>query len=266
MSDAPEQLSPWAVEALARLDKIEAIATQLKVAVRVTTEQRDTAADVLRLAVELADVKAQRDAALAEVERLRTEPRRAIFAEIDDERRRQDAKWGPVTRAYDVDPVLAARGASPMRIAAEHEIPTEARAKQLCDLAAKQGVCTYTHIVVEELAEAVAAHADKEAMRSELVQLAASVVKWIEGVDLDLGKPAPAERDWDAELRAIRPGAEWFRSFSRRSWAVALGREISVYSESDADPVGIWRDARACHPGISRLVDERNAADKAGAT
>lgn len=66
-----------------------------------------------------------------------------------------------------------------------HEIPTEARAKFLCQTAEARGTCSFTAIVVEELAEAVAKYRDVEAMRVELVQLAACVVKWIEAIDLD---------------------------------------------------------------------------------
>lgn len=133
------------------------------------------------------------DKANAEVVRLRalvtmptTAARAVIYREIDAERERQDAKWGPVRRRPDVDPVLAARGASHQRICEEHEIPTETRAKFLCENAERRGECSFTAIVVEELAEVVAKHGTT-AMREELIQLAACIVKWVEAVDLPNG-------------------------------------------------------------------------------
>lgn len=124
--------------------------------------------------------------------------RAGIFAEIDAERRRQDVKWGPVRRQPDVDPVLAARGAPGQRICEEHEIPSEARAKFLCQNAERRGECSFTAIVVEELSEAVEKYSDIPAMRVELIQLAASVVKWIEAVGLDAALSSTGGADVDA--------------------------------------------------------------------
>lgn len=111
-------------------------------------------------------------------------PRGRVFGDISAERERQDAKWGPVRKQPNVQPVLAARGADHQRIAEHHEIPTADRAKQLCRMAAERGECSFTDIVVEELCEAVEVHDDPVRLREELVQTAASVVKWIEALDL----------------------------------------------------------------------------------
>jgi hypothetical protein len=119
--------------------------------------------------------------------------RAGIFHEIDAERSRQDAKWGPVRRQPHVDPVLAARGADHFRICQEHEIPNVHRAKFLCQEAERRGECSFTAIAVEELCEAVEKHDDEAAMRVELVQLAAVIVKWIESLALPADPPKTEE-------------------------------------------------------------------------
>lgn len=109
-----------------------------------------------------------------------------VLGQVRAERGRQDAKWG-VQDHPSVDPVLMQRdgGCEPERMASEYEIPTEPRAKALCEMAARAGRCTFAHIAVEELAEAVAAAtaAGEASCRAELVQLAAVVVAWIEAID-----------------------------------------------------------------------------------
>jgi hypothetical protein len=102
-----------------------------------------------------------------------------IFDEIKTERCKQDTKWGEQNH-HSVDPTIEDRGGQ--RVCQEYEIPSEARAKFLCDNAAKYNRCTYAHIAVEELCEAVGASGDIQ-RRVELVQLAAVIVAWIECID-----------------------------------------------------------------------------------
>lgn len=124
-----------------------------------------------------------------------------IFDRVNQERVRQDAKWGEQNHP-DVDRVLTERrgsvridgiagrypdGCDPQRMAEEYGIPTEGRAKANCDGAAKIGQCTWAHIAVEELAEVVHAatlaqqgRGSEEDVDAELVQLAAVVTAWIE--------------------------------------------------------------------------------------
>lgn len=105
---------------------------------------------------------------------------------IRAERRRQDRRWG-VQDHPDVCPVLTGRpgGATPQRIAEDLEIPGEDRAKYLCGIAARAGRTTWAVILVEELAEAVAAAArgDRAGLRAELIQVAAVAVAWVESID-----------------------------------------------------------------------------------
>lgn len=125
-----------------------------------------------------------------------------IFDEINQERVRQDAKWGEQNHP-DVDRVLTDRvpspfhkssfatpGCTPHRMAEEYGIPDATRARASCDGAARIGQCTWAHILVEEIAEAVEAatlaqlgRGPLAALRKELVQVAAVAVSWIEAID-----------------------------------------------------------------------------------
>lgn len=106
-----------------------------------------------------------------------------IIYEILVERKKQDVKWGEQNHPS-VDPILTERpgGCTPERMCEEYELPTENRAKSSCNIATKNGKLTFTHIVVEELCEAVSA-VDDDARREELIQLGACVVQWIEAID-----------------------------------------------------------------------------------
>lgn len=115
----------------------------------------------------------------------------AVLAEVLAERARQDAKWGEQNHP-DVDRILTERagGCIPTRMAEEYGIPSTWRARAECQRSAKAGQCTWAHIAVEELCEAVEAATDAQqgrkpisALRQELVQLAAVVVAWIEAID-----------------------------------------------------------------------------------
>jgi hypothetical protein len=105
-----------------------------------------------------------------------------VIEEIKEERKRQDAKWG-VQNHPCLDLGLLNR--SPERMCEEYEIPTESRAKQLCDRSFLVGSGTFAHIAVEEMSEVVSAF-DIHKRREELIQLAAVCVAWIEKIDRDL--------------------------------------------------------------------------------
>lgn len=157
------------------------------------------ALDRLRVEVRrLRALTADRDALAARLASEVAAARSAIYARIEAERVRQDAKWGEQNHP-DVDRVLTDRGpstyhgmtspggCSPARMAEEYGIPTESRAKASCDGAARLGQCTWAHIAVEELAEVIHAatlaqqgRGPEEHVDKELVQLAAVVTAWIE--------------------------------------------------------------------------------------
>lgn len=97
-----------------------------------------------------------------------------IFAEIEAERARQDAKWGEQNHPSVPQPVFS-------HVEFDRREDAEL-ARAACDRAAREGRCTWMHIAREEFAEAIA-ETDAAAQRAELVQLAAVVVAWIECLD-----------------------------------------------------------------------------------
>lgn len=114
--------------------------------------------------------------------------RQAIYALIEEERLRQDARWGEQNHP-DVDRVLTDRkgGCTSERMAEEYGIPTPTRAKAECDAAARVGQCTWAHILVEEVAELVEAatlaqqgQGPESDVDAELVQTIAVLVAWRE--------------------------------------------------------------------------------------
>lgn len=121
-------------------------------------------------------------------------PSIAVISDVLAERLRQDLKWGEQNHP-NVDPALIEYQASLSRVAEDYEIPTADRAKALCQLAASGRGCTWAHILIEEVAEAIeaaaihdkAVHADavlapglRMALRDELIQVAAVAVQWAE--------------------------------------------------------------------------------------
>lgn len=112
-----------------------------------------------------------------------------IFEEIKLERIKQDKKWG-VQNHPCLDEVLLKRegGCTPERMCEEYEIPSENRAKKLCETAFKRGVGTYAHIASEEFSEVISAF-DIYKRREELIQLTAVCVAWIQKIDRDLLNP-----------------------------------------------------------------------------
>lgn len=109
-----------------------------------------------------------------------------VLSQVADERQRQDTKWGEQAHP-DVDRIVAGlSGALGPRSAAHfYGIPTAEVAKAETDAAARAGECSWTHIAVEELAEAVEAAAlgDEVHLRQELVQLSAVCVQWVQALD-----------------------------------------------------------------------------------
>lgn len=126
-----------------------------------------------------------------------------VLVEVHAERRRQNEKWGRQSHPDDdprgwwfQDPGLAAAE----RRCRHFEIPGEGRAKSLCEKAAAEGTCTWPHILIEEVSEAIAAAHNPLELRGELIQVAAVATQWVE--DIDLRRAAQALEVAQASVQA----------------------------------------------------------------
>lgn len=121
-----------------------------------------------------------------------------IFADIDDERARQDAKWGEMNHPLVGNPHAPLQkvhgptarfipGSAALIECHRLGIPSESEAREACEAEHAAGDGTFASIVVEELAEAVSAaviHGEtSDEARKELVQTTAVLVAMIEAID-----------------------------------------------------------------------------------
>ncbi|QDM56629.1 hypothetical protein SEA_BIG3_47 [Mycobacterium phage Big3] len=95
----------------------------------------------------------------------RDTPRFSALTAVETELGRQDGKWGEQNHPDGTGDAL-------FKDLAE-------LAKISCDQAAISGSVTYRHILLEEVWEAMA-ESDKEKLKTELVQVAAVAVAWVE--------------------------------------------------------------------------------------
>lgn len=109
-----------------------------------------------------------------------------IWAEILEERKRQDSAWG-VQNHPDFDPVLTKRmgGCSQDRMAEHFEVPTPVRARGITSTAAERGELCWMPILQEEVSELLQWNdpSAKETLKRELIQVAAVAVAWIESIE-----------------------------------------------------------------------------------
>jgi hypothetical protein len=92
---------------------------------------------------------------------------RRVLGEVEQERARQDLKWGEQNH--------------PNGTGADYEELADA-ARAQCDSAARLGAVTWRHILLEEVCEA-SAEEDDDNLREELIQVAAVCVAWVEAID-----------------------------------------------------------------------------------
>lgn len=91
-----------------------------------------------------------------------------IMADIFDERDRQDAKWGTQNH--------------PDGTGTLYQIRQSVAARAVCNEAASRGQVTWNVILNEEVKEAFA-ESDPVKLRTELIQVAAVAMSWIEAID-----------------------------------------------------------------------------------
>lgn len=152
----------------------------------VAPETSDRIAEVLTAALSAARAEGLEEAAkVAEREMEARRKTAAVLDEVRSERVRQDARWGEQNHP-DFDPVLLGRpgGCAPERMAEEYGVLSESQAKRFCEAAFSSGHGTYAHILTEEVAEVIGTcNGTKTDLRTELIQVAAVAVAWVEKLD-----------------------------------------------------------------------------------
>lgn len=103
-----------------------------------------------------------------------------IFYEIKAERERQDLKWGEQNHPILNEDLMVI---PVVHTSLYYGIPTEEAAKRKCDQRAKEGRVTFMDILVEEVSEVASSGKDIQAMREELIQVAAVAVAMIQSLD-----------------------------------------------------------------------------------
>lgn len=94
----------------------------------------------------------------------------AVLEEVSHERLRQDAKWGEQNHRNGTGGMVARRVATKFR--------------KECERAFEAGRGSWREILLEEVYEALA-ESTPEGLRSELIQVAAVAVAWVEKIDRD---------------------------------------------------------------------------------
>lgn len=105
------------------------------------------------------------------------EPRRRVLCDIDDERDRQDEKWGEQNHSDGTGP-----GMGLTRIWDLQPDEMANLMRHLCEMAALNGHLTWRHILLEEVFEALA-EGDPVKLRTELIQSGAVITAWVEAID-----------------------------------------------------------------------------------
>ena len=109
--------------------------------------------------------------------------RRPVLAEVDAERRAQDAKWGEQNHPDGTGDQALLPYLPTSEPSGRATYGTLAyRARQECDARHRAGTGTFADILLEEVGEALAED-DPARLRAELVQVAAVAVAWAEAID-----------------------------------------------------------------------------------
>jgi hypothetical protein len=104
-----------------------------------------------------------------------------IAVEVLGERHRQDERWGEQNHPDGTGPAVIVSGLPALAgVARLDNLRTWATAD--CDRAAAHGCVTWTHILLEEVLEALAED-DPGRLRAELIQVSAVAQQWVSAID-----------------------------------------------------------------------------------
>ena len=107
----------------------------------------------------------------------------AVLREVYAERTSQDRKWGEQNHPDGTGPsVLVLYGGGSENLDLRYGLELANHFRERCDKRHKQGWGSYLDILLEEVFEA-AAENGTDALRAELLQVAAVAVAWVEKLD-----------------------------------------------------------------------------------
>lgn len=101
-----------------------------------------------------------------------------VLKRVFNERKRQEEKWGPTS--YPFFSVPGTQEINPLNVQLHLGIPSAQQARDLMEEALKKGKLSYSHILLEELAEAMEETHDLNKLEEELIQVTAVLVASIE--------------------------------------------------------------------------------------
>lgn len=129
----------------------------------------------------------------------------AVLREVDDERTRQDEKWGEQNHPDGTgNHVALLHGLELSKRPGQVAVTMGTlayTARQVTDSAARAGVLTWADILLEEVGEAFA-EANPRALRAELIQVAAVAVQWVQAIDRRASTATPGDEDADRGAEA----------------------------------------------------------------
>ena len=116
---------------------------------------------------------------------------KSVLDEIQRERNKQDIKWGEQNHPFH-HPLCAVDSVDKKEVdaivAEFYHIPSQQEVKQFCDSLIPLNQTNFATILLEEVVEALSESTD-EAIRAELIQVAAVAVNAIEAIDRRANRP-----------------------------------------------------------------------------
>jgi hypothetical protein len=149
----------------------------------------------------------------------------SVLKEVQQERERQEARWGEQNHHDGTGPTKLFLGA---RVPEEHSYADiRKRATDMTDWNSKAGRVSYGDIFLEEVFEAMA-EKDQDRLREELIQCAAVAVAWVEKIDRDKVNIIPRSAEYlPGDLVEIHVAGDYFKEYNGRHGVVTYGPDDS---------------------------------------
>ncbi|HEY0820978.1 MAG TPA: hypothetical protein VGD46_19485 [Rhizobacter sp.] len=167
-----------------------------------------------------------------------------VLYQVLAERRRQELRWGEQNHPdFALQPLGRSRQMLiPTLIQGEYGICSARRAKDRCEYAHRHGFGSYGHILIEEVAEACEETDNQAKLRTELVQVAAVAVGWVEKIDRDL-RARPHVVNVGATSVGVTGGLLVYGKYRAEGPADDGETPITAWGETEYEARNEWRMA-----------------------